>query len=79
MNGFIGLASLVAALSLLGACENKSKPSDTPAPSAPSAPVAAVADEQLSTPADFDEQAAKEIDSDNAEQELAKIEKEIAE
>ena len=79
MNAFIGLASLVAALTLVVACESKSKPSDTPAPSASAAPAAAVADDQLTTPADFEEKAATEINADNAEQELAEIEKEIGE
>ena len=79
MNCLTGLASLVAALTLLAACESKSKPSDTPAPSASSAPAAAVADDQLTTPEDFEEKAATEINADNAEQELAEIEKEIGE
>ena len=79
MNGVIGFGGLVVALSLVPACEGKTKPSDAPTPSAPSAPAVAVADDQLMTPADFEEKAAEEINSDNAEQELAKIEKEIGE
>jgi hypothetical protein len=64
---------------LLAGCESKSKSPDAPAPSASSAPAVAVADDQLTTPADFEEKAATEINADNAEQELANIEKEIGE
>lgn len=65
---------LVGALALaLAACEQKKQEA------APAAAAAPVPDDQIATPADFDEKAATEITEDNAEQELAKLEKEISE
>ncbi len=57
----------------LSACQ-KSEPSS----SAPAASAQPVPDDQLATPADFEESAANEITPDNAEQKLGEIEKEIA-
>jgi len=59
---------------LMSACQ-KSEPSS----SAPAASAAPVPDDQLATPADFDESAANEITPENAEQKLGEIEKQIAE
>jgi uncharacterized lipoprotein YbaY len=59
----------------VGACQ-KSSGEATPAPAASAAPVP---DEQLMTPADFEDRVATEITPENAEQELDKLEKEIAE
>jgi hypothetical protein len=56
----------------VGGCEAK-KQEAAPAPSA-----TAVADEQIATPAEFEESAAQEINEANAEEELAKLEKEVS-
>jgi len=53
-------------------CEAK-KQEAAPAPSA-----VAVSDDQIATSADFDETAAQEINEDNAEQEMAKLEQEVS-
>jgi hypothetical protein len=74
MNTMTRLGLVFAATAALAGCDPK-KQETAPAPSA----TARVSDEQIATPADFEEQAATEITEDNVEQELAKVEKEISE
>jgi PBP1b-binding outer membrane lipoprotein LpoB len=62
---------MMGALALVG-CEAK-KQEAAPAPSA-----APVADDQIATSADFEDNAAQEINETNAEQELAKLEQEVS-
>lgn len=70
---------LIAALAL-AACQEKSQGSAPAVSAAPAASVAPaqVADDQIAIPADFEEQAAKEINEDNADQELSKLEQEVS-
>ena len=70
---------LIGALAL-AACQEKSQgtaPAVSAAPVASVAP-AQVADDQIAIPADFEEQAAKDITEDNADQELSKLEQEVS-
>jgi len=71
--------TLLCAIALLvvGSVAGCQKSSGEAAP-APAASAAPVPDEQLMTPADFEDKAAAEITPENAESELDKLEKEIA-
>ena len=75
MNRIARCAIVLLVAGSASACQ-KSSSEATPAPAASAAPVP---DEQLMTPADFEDRVATEITPENAEQELDKIEKEIAE
>jgi len=72
-------ALMLAVLTLAG-CEEKNQGS---APAAASAPVASavpvqVGDDDIAVPEDFEDQAASEINDDNAEQELSKLAQEVS-
>ena len=80
MKRFLAMVSL-SLLGLVTACQKK--PADTnaaasaaPASAAPAAPAAPAGDD-LATPEDFEQQALDEINPQNLEQELDKLEKEI--
>jgi hypothetical protein len=72
-------ALMLGVLTLAG-CEEKNQGSSLEATSAPvaSAVQAQVGDDGIAVPEDFEDQAASEINDDNAEQELSKLEQEVS-
>ena len=80
MNRLIRHAALVIGAVALIACESKPETDTTTATPTVAAPLPApVPDEQIATAADFEATAAEEITEENAEVELAKLEKEVSE
>jgi len=72
-------ALMLGVLTLAG-CEEKnqgSAPATTSAPVASAVP-AQVGDDDIAVPEDFEDQAASEINDDNAEQELSKLDQEVS-
>lgn len=71
---------VMGALALAACQEKKNEAAASAVAAAPavSAAPAQVADDQIATPADFEEEAAKEINEDNADQELSKLEQEVS-
>ena len=66
---------------ILAGCEEKNQgapPAATSAAPVASAAPAQVADESIAVPEDFEDQAASEINDDNADQELSKLEQEVS-
>ena len=81
MNALWRYASLSIGVLALAACQEKKNEGAASAvavtPAASAAP-AEVADDRIAIPADFEEEADKEITEDNADQELSKLEQEVS-
>ena len=69
------MVMFLATTAALAGCDDKSQGA-SPAPSGEAA--ASVKDEDLATPADFDDEAAKSVTAANYKQELDSLEKEIS-
>lgn len=78
MNRLMTLALLAASLGVV-ACEEQKPAAPATGKEATNAPAAQIKDEDIPTAADFDQESAKDITTDNYKAEVDSLEKEIGE